>query len=117
MINSIYLSTLIQNDNRLEKVESKPNLALPIKQNQDGSHINYVEIEKFVMLYDNKIYFYDALFEYMDNFIKKKKIRFDLNREKPQMLGFLIESILKDWIRSKKGYEKLKSQFNKLIYK
>jgi hypothetical protein len=79
------------------------------------SNYNFIEIEKFVMQYEDKIYFYDVLYEYMDNFIKRKKINFNLIREKPQLLGVLIEIVLRDWLKSKKKLEKSIKQLKMLI--
>lgn len=88
-------------------------------QNSDKKQINgpnnFNEIEKFVMFYEDKIYFYDVFFDYMENFTKKKKIRFDLKKDKPNSLGNLIESILKDWIKTKKELENYKKQIKILI--
>jgi hypothetical protein len=76
---------------------------------------NYVEIEKFVMQYEDKIYFYDSLFDYMSSFVKRKNIKYLLSREKPRLLGILIENILRDWLKCKKNIEKYKSQLKNLF--
>ena len=51
----------------------------------------------------------------MDNFIKLKKIKFLIEKEKPQSLGSLIETILNDWIRCKKISEKYNKQIKQLL--
>jgi hypothetical protein len=86
-------------------------------QHEAGKHNTYLEIEKFVMQYEDKIYFYDAFFDYMSNFIKTKKIRFSLIREKPQMLGLLIEQILRDWLKCKRNLDSYKNKLKVLLVK
>jgi hypothetical protein len=77
----------------------------------------YVEIEKFVLQFEDKLYFYDALYDYMNSFIKSKKIRYDLIRDKPQNLGILIENILRDWLKSKRNLETYRNKLKLLIVK
>lgn len=107
MINSIYMSNLNlnHNDKNQQNIES----------NTKAYENNYVEIEKFVMQYEDKIYFYDALYDYMNNFIKQKKIRFILSKDNPQYLGSFIEMIIKDWLKTKKTCEKYRSQLKQLV--
>jgi hypothetical protein len=89
-----------------------------IPHQQDAVKYNtYLDIENFVMQYEDKIYFYDAFFDYMSNFIKTKKIRFSLLREKPQMLGLLIEQILRDWLKCKRNLENYKDKLKGLLVK
>lgn len=87
------------------------------QQKGTGSNGNYVEIEKFVMQYEDKIYFYDVLYEYMSNFVKMKKINYNLVKEKPHLLGCLIENILKDWIKTKKKLSESMNHLKSIIGK
>lgn len=107
MANSMYFSNLVYN--KENDFNNKNNNANQLNMN--------VEIEKFVMQYEDKIYFYDVLYEYMENFLKLKKIKFNQNieREKPQKLGLLIESILKDWLKARKSVDKYKNQLKMLL--
>lgn len=68
------------------------------------------------MLYEDKIYFFDTLFEYMNNFIKSKNIKFNLTRQ-PMALGRLIENILRNWLKTKSKFEKYKTHLKKFVIK
>lgn len=110
LINSIYLSNMMINDKNLANIGncySSSNINPGNHQNTiDSTKNTYVEIEKFVMQHEDKLFFYDVLFDYMKNFIKQKKVRYTLVREKPQSLGILIENILRDWLKCKKNLDK-----------
>ena len=67
------------------------------------------------MQHEDKLFFFDALFDYMNNFILAKKLNYTISRDKPQNLGFLIENILKDWIKTRGILEKYKLKINQLI--
>ena len=68
------------------------------------------------MQYEDKIYFYDVLYEYINNFIIRTKIKFnDLCREKPQNLGLFIETILRSWINIRKENYNYKNKLKQLI--
>ena len=98
--------------------EKNPNVISHNNHNTlDKEKNNYIEIEKFVMQYEDKLYFYDALYEYMSNFIKMKKVRYNLTRDKPQNLGVMIENILRDRIKSKKNLDNYKNKLKLLIIK
>jgi hypothetical protein len=73
------------------------------------------EVEKFYMQHEDKLYFFDALFEYMNNFISNRKLNYIISREKPQSLGILIETILKDWVKSRTLSDKYKTKLKQLI--
>jgi hypothetical protein len=75
----------------------------------------FIEIEKFVIQHEGKLYFYDALFDYLNNFAKIKKIKFNLDRDNPQLLGNFIENILQDWLKTRKKLDQYKLKFKKLI--
>lgn len=89
MINSIYISNYQEN-----------------KKN---------EVEKFYMMHEDKLYFFDALYEYMNNFINTKKLNYTIVKEKPQTLGLLVENILKDWLKTRSLLEKYKMKTKQLI--
>jgi hypothetical protein len=97
LINSIYLSTVVDKG----------------RDNKD----TYSDIEKFVMQYEDKIYFYDALYEYISNFINNRKIRLaqPFSKDKPQQLGQVIETILRSWLKSRKDCDLYKSKLRQLI--
>jgi hypothetical protein len=73
------------------------------------------EVEKFYMQHEDKLYFFDALFEFMNNFINTKKLSYSISKDKPQTLGILIESILKDWLKCRTLSEKYKMKLKQLI--
>ena len=88
-------------------------------QKEESSNLdakdNFEEIDRFAMQYGDKFCFYDILYDYMENIITKKKIKFNLERNNPQQLGLLIEVILKDWIKSRKSAERYKKQLKQFI--
>jgi hypothetical protein len=95
--------------NPLQKEESSPNF----ERERDP----YEDIDRFAMQYGDKLCFYDILFEYMENLVQRKKIKFSLERNNPQSLGLFIELILKDWLKCKKDADKYKKQLKQLIIK
>jgi hypothetical protein len=75
----------------------------------------YEEVDKFAMQYGDKLCFYDILFDYMENLVIKKRIKYNLERNNPQQLGMLIEIILKDWIKARKDSDRYKKQLKQFI--
>ncbi len=67
------------------------------------------------MQHEDKLFFYDALFDYMNNFITVKKLKYTISRDKPQILGIFIENILKDWLKTRSTLEKYKTRLKQLI--
>jgi hypothetical protein len=111
LINSIYLSNLILNDKNTNSAQN-PNEACA-KSNYNK---NYSEVERFVMLYEDKIYFFDSLYEYMNNFILGKNIKYSLTKQ-PMSLGRLIEYVLRNWLKARSKLDKLNNQMKKILIK
>ena len=68
------------------------------------------------MLYEDKIYFFDTLYEYMNNFIRSKNIKYTLEK-KPLSLGRLIEDVLRNWLKTRSKFDKLNNQMKKILLK
>ena len=83
---------------------------------KSNHHKNYSEVEKFVMLYEDKIYFFYSLFDYINNFIKTKNLKYALTKD-PISLGKFIENILQILLRTKSKLEKYKNQLKKIVIK
>ena len=73
--------------------------------------LNNNAIDKIINKYEDKLYFYENLYNFVENYliqVKMKKLLKNLNKENPKSLGIIIEYICKENFC-------LKNKINKLI--
>lgn len=88
-----------------------------LKRNSSLSlNMKNIGIEKFVSKYEDIIYFYENLYDYINNYLIRinRKEQSLLRKENPQTLGDEIEKILKENINIKKKYNKILFSLYKL---
>jgi hypothetical protein len=115
LINSIYISKVIQNEknkindftdgiNNLNKTKDD----FSLKEKIFNLNINdKQEYSKFIDLHVHKIYFYDDIYYMLENFIHKKKINYKLDKENALTLGKFIENLINKFIKLSNDYPKL----------
>ena len=101
----------------LDDNKGLPSTGNLLKRNSSLSlNLKNIGIEKFVSKYEDIIYFYENLYDYINNYLTRvnsKELSL-LNKENPQTLGDAIEKILKENINIKKKYNKLLFSLYKL---
>lgn len=115
LINSIYISKVVQNQktkiNDFENEENKDNqnndTKLMKNQYNDYNINESTDLAAFVKMHVHKIYFYDDIYNMLQNFIEKKNIKYDLIKENCDTVGRFIESLIKKYIKLSNEYPKL----------
>ena len=109
------LNEKTQNDFNLDLNQSNTSINLENfntnNNNKSFVNLNNNAIDKIINKYEDKLYFYESLFNFIENYLiqaKMKKLLKNLNKENPKSLGIIIEYICKENFC-------LKNKINKLI--
>ena len=109
------LNEKTQNDFNLDLNQSNTSINLENFYNNNNNksfvNLNNNAIDKIINKYEDKLYFYESLFNFIENYLiqaKMKKLLKNLNKENPKSLGIIIEYICKENFC-------LKNKINKLI--
>ena len=106
------LNEKTQNDFNLDLNQSNTSINLELfNNNKSSANLNNNAIDKIINKYEDKLYFYESLYNFIENYLiqaQMKKLLKNLNKENPKSLGIIIEYICKENFC-------LKNKINKLI--
>jgi len=113
LINSIYISKVVQHQttkiNEFD-VHLKNENIYPLLNRSKLQNYNITEntdLAAFLSMHVHKIYFYDDIYNMLQNFIEKKKIKYELNKENCDSIGKFLETLIKKYIKISNDYPKL----------
>ena len=108
------LNEKTQNDFNLDLNQSNTSINLENFYNNNNNksfvNLNNNAIDKIINKYEDKLYFYESLFNFIENYLiqaKMKKLLKNLNKENPKSLGIIIEYICKENYYLKNKIKKL----------
>ncbi len=115
LINSIYISKVVQNqkikmhDFETEDKKNDENINSKLLRNE---HFIYninesTDLASFFKMHVHKIYFYDDIYNMLQNFIEKRNIKYNLNKNNCDTVGRFLESLIKKYIKLSNEYPKL----------
>jgi len=115
LINSIYISKVVQNqkikindfENQENRNDENNNSKLIKNEHNDYNLNESTDLAAFLKMHVHKIYFYDDVYNLLQNFIEKRKIKYDLNKENCDTIGRFLESLIKKYIKLSNEYPKL----------
>lgn len=115
LINSIYISKVVQNQKTKindfgveENKQNEINESRLINNEHNEYNINEsTDLAAFLKMHVHKIYFYDDIFNLLQNFIEKRNIKYDLNKNNCDTIGRFLESLIKKYINLSDKYPKL----------
>ncbi len=67
------------------------------------------DLASFLKLHVHKFYFYEDIYNLLQNFIEKKKIKYELDKDNSNTLGKFIENIINKYIKIKNESNNLKN--------
>lgn len=110
--NSVYISRVVENEknkiNEFNIDESKYPSSLVKNNTIYEQHINdNADLDAFLKMHAYKIYFYDDIYNMLQNFIDKRGIKYDLVKENSNTLGKFLEKLIKKFMKLSDQYPKL----------
>jgi len=117
LINSIYISKVVQNqstkikDSEGDEHRNINEINNTIMNKLENNYYNFndgTDLAAFLKLHVHKIYFYDDIYNLLQNFIEKKKIKYELNKDNCESIGKFLGTLIKNYINLTNEYNKLK---------
>lgn len=115
LINSIYISKVVQNqktkindfETEVNKNDENNNSKLINNQHNEYNINESTDLAAFLKMHVHKIYFYDDIYNMLQNFIEKRNIKYDLDKNNCDTVGRFLELLIKKYMKLSNEYPKL----------